>query len=1286
MKSFAAAALLFLSGLFGGHHALPIFSAAQNSAAVAITDTTAPSSLAISSTAIPTNQLAASGPQQSESVFASSQRGAAAIASNAASPLAAYVTQDQLTAALNQATNSLRTLIYQTESIPGSLPATGGFTNNIALTNRIDQLTGTKLNNVTINGVSGLTASDIPALSSLSGVLSTSRGGIGTSTTPGPNQLLLSDANGSWEYVATSSLGIIGGGLSLAGTPGQVGYFSGANTAVGTSSLFINDNGNIGIGTTSPGTALSVSGGLSLTDNGVTSTAQLGSELTSDGSFLSDPTAIWDLGPGWSWDSTNHRAQYTGTGGPIVKNLAQSSMEIANGGTGYSNGDTITIACGSNDATYTAAVGTGGKVGTLTQVSAGTSYTSGTTCATTGGTGTGLTVVIIRIADGAAVSQTISLPSSSMELVTFTIVGYSAGAIKSTAYYTAFYSNNTGGFEFYKANGTYQFVLAASTTLSFTPTQDFAGEITNISVESIAAPAAVESVNNTDNSVGLELRPGGIGLQNSFVGFDAGESNTTGGEQTAFGYEALSANTTGFWNTAVGTQALADNTTGNQNSAFGYGALSVNTTGSRNTAVGIFALLYNNTGSENTAFGYNSDGNAISGNFDTAYGYGSLNGNVSGNNNTALGAQTLFSAYNGSGNLALGFSALLGLTTGSNNIGIGNTVGKATLTTGSYNILIGNLIDTASSTINQELDIGNVLYGSGMYNGAGASSVPVVAGKIAVGTSTPYSRLTVWGSDTFAGTQAFSVVNNASTTIFTVNDSGNVGIGNSSPTAPLDVSGNILLDGSNNYINFGLGTGNAGYGFQDSSGTLEFKNSSGAWTPLGAGGAPLGMAVSYVKSLDVNAGEVVDSNSASATTVYTYPVQANALGTNKVLRVVISGNYLNNSGASKTLALTMQYGGTTLVSKASGSVTTSGASGGWQATFYLAATSSTAQVGSFQASVSNGASSVSWGGGGVSSVDSTQAQNLVVQVTNSTAAATIVTTKESAETELLNATDTFGSQWTTNGASISYATTSATVAIGTTTPYARLSVWGPDAASSTLAFNVVNSASTTVFAVYDGGNAQLSGTLTQSSDQRLKTNIQSLDASSSLSLVNELNPVTFNWIDQSRDSTTQVGFIAQDVQKIFPELIATTSATALTPDGTLGLNYIGLIAPLVKAVQALSTEVQSLVATVQGFSEKFVSHEVDTDQLCVTDANGKTCVTRSQLDAVLSEIGSQSTPLPQTPSPSIVPAQTAASSDEQASSTDAISPPSDTASTTASVFPVATSSDATTTEASFPAQ
>ena len=192
--------------------------------------------------------------------------------------------------------------------------------------------------------------------------------------------------------------------------------------------------------------------------------------------------------------------------------------------------------------------------------------------------------------------------------------------------------------------------------------------------------------------------------------------------------------------------------------------------------------------------------------------------------------------------------------------------------------------------------------------------------------------------------------------------------------------------------------------------------------------------------------------------------------------------------------------------------------------------------------------------------------------------------------------------------------TTGDVGIGIDNPYSRLQVTGPDAASSTSAFAVVNSASTTVFAVFDGGNAQLSGTLTQSSDQRLKTNIQSLDASSTLALIDQLNPVTFNWIDANQGSGPQVGFIAQQVQAIFPQLVSTTSATALTPGGTLGLNYIGLISPIVSAIQALSGEVQSLVAEVQGFAQSFVSNDITASQeLCV----GSTCVTPAQFQAMV---------------------------------------------------------------------
>jgi uncharacterized protein YaiE (UPF0345 family) len=65
-------------------------------------------------------------------------------------------------------------------------------------------------------------------------------------------------------------------------------------------------------------------------------------------------------------------------------------------------------------------------------------------------------------------------------------------------------------------------------------------------------------------------------------------------------------------------------------------------------------------------------------------------------------------------------------------------------------------------------------------------------------------------------------------------------------------------------------------------------------------------------------------------------------------------------------------------------------------------------------------------------------------------------------------------------------TSGGNVGIGTSTPNNRLTVWGSDTASSTSAFSIVNNASTTEFQVFDGGNAQLAGTLTQNSNQRLK--------------------------------------------------------------------------------------------------------------------------------------------------------------------------------------------------------
>jgi hypothetical protein len=89
------------------------------------------------------------------------------------------------------------------------------------------------------------------------------------------------------------------------------------------------------------------------------------------------------------------------------------------------------------------------------------------------------------------------------------------------------------------------------------------------------------------------------------------------------------------------------------------------------------------------------------------------------------------------------------------------------------------------------------------------------------------------------------------------------------------------------------------------------------------------------------------------------------------------------------------------------------------------------------------------------------------------------------------------------------------------------------------------------------------------SDERLKQNITPLNATSTLAAIDELNPVSFNWRDPSMSTNQQFGLIAQQVQQVFPNLVTVTNPTALTPDGTLTVNYLGLVAPMILSIQQL---------------------------------------------------------------------------------------------------------------------
>jgi hypothetical protein len=130
--------------------------------------------------------------------------------------------------------------------------------------------------------------------------------------------------------------------------------------------------------------------------------------------------------------------------------------------------------------------------------------------------------------------------------------------------------------------------------------------------------------------------PGGSGLEDTFLGFNAGNSRLVGTQDTAVGTNALASLTNGDQDTAVGADALSAGAYGNGNTAVGSFALSPNS-GSSNTAVGGGALGSNTTASDNTAVGDSALLWNTTGGGNTATGTGALQSNTTGNDNTALG-------------------------------------------------------------------------------------------------------------------------------------------------------------------------------------------------------------------------------------------------------------------------------------------------------------------------------------------------------------------------------------------------------------------------------------------------------------------------------------------------------------------------------------------------------------------------------------------------------------------------------------------------------------------------
>jgi hypothetical protein len=237
--------------------------------------------------------------------------------------------------------------------------------------------------------------------------------------------------------------------------------------------------------------------------------------------------------------------------------------------------------------------------------------------------------------------------------------------------------------------------------------------------------------------------------------------------------------------------------------------------------------------------------------------------------------------------------------------------------------------------------------------------------------------------------------------------------------------------------------------------------------------------------------------------------------------------------------------------------------------------------------------------------------------------------------------------------------------LGTTSPYAKLSVNqlnGGGAPLFVIASSTGSGATSTAFiidplgnvgigtanpddakvevkggtvCVDTDGNDTAASCIASESDERLKENITPLAASSSLAIINALNPVSFDWrasdpeilshwpsLARYQGHTHSIGLIAQEVMPVLPEALLLETVVDSEVQ-YFQLDYIKFIPHLIGAVKELASNVSetahlvidAVTARVGAFGR------VDTQELCTTKSDRtEVCVSGDQLAAILAGV------------------------------------------------------------------
>ena len=600
------------------------------------------------------------------------------------------------------------------------------------------------------------------------------------------------------------------------------------------------------------------------------------------------------------------------------------------------------------------------------------------------------------------------------------------------------------------------------------------------------------------------------------------------------------------------------NVTGSRNVGFGKQNLNAVLTGSDNTAMGNGSLEKVTSGNSNTGFGSDALGNSTDGDFNTAVGSGALNDVLTGENNTAVGYNAGVNVSTGSGNTYIGKSAGL-VDVGSNNIYIGEGSGSS-VASGNNNVILGsNTGNTISATSN------NII----ISDGSGNNRIQVDSG----GDATFSGNVTaVQGIFKNSGVPAILAYRDLDVTVV-----GTAGQGIEFGAK----SGATFVSGAAIYGTLDNPATNGSLKFQTlTAGTLSNK------LTISSGGD-----VELSKSLTVQNGS--DPIVTVSDTDSNYRGSMRWLSSSNVLEFFTryAGTYYTNNLVldrgnvgigtdSPSDKLHVENGSIRLKSNSDGSTGI--------LKLYDAAGSESGQLypsgGDLRIYSPNDVIFNNGGNVGIGTTTpfgtTTNRTCLSVNGTNDASINMGVGNVQkayfytSATETHLSTVGAMPLSLDINGVPKLTISSGGNVGIGVSALSAeRLTVDGMTSGTTTFSMLARNSSLTTSFWIRDNGDGYLrANAWIYGSDLRLKENIS--DVENGIDMVSKMKPKHFDYIDGSKDN---LGFIAQDVQKIIPQAVSITDQEK----GTLGLKTDFLVPYLVKAIQEQQTIIEDLKSRIE---------------------------------------------------------------------------------------------------------